>query len=304
MLRVCPWLMPWVVCATLIRLSARASCHSPDSTDECMAQSIGFSMLQMRRNLLMVQPEGSKSSQNRTFLDAIIVLGGGLTDAGLPTPWVEARLARAKAIYDSVAGPSHSGKPHLICSGKGTANEAGAGDDITEAEACARFLVERSVPPHDILQEPLSRDTVGNAFFSRIVHTDFLGAKKVAVVTSKFHMPRTRVIFNHIFSLPSDSLPRGTYALSFEETPNVGVSSEDLLARLEKERDSIHDYKAKMGRFACLRDLHDFIFADHLAYASDGRLRSTSRALDKRLAGTYGLASGIRRALNKSDPHR
>mmetsp|Transcript_82125 Transcript_82125/g.227781 ORF Transcript_82125/g.227781 Transcript_82125/m.227781 type:complete len:226 (+) Transcript_82125:41-718(+) len=178
MLRVCPWLMPWVVCATLIRLSARASCYSPDRTDECMARSIGLSMLQMRRNLLMVQPEGSKSSQNRTFLDAIIVLGGGLTDAGLPTPWVEARLARAKAIYDSVAGPSHSGKPHLICSGKGTANEAGAGDDITEAEACARFLVERSVPPHDILQEPLSRDTVGNAFFSRIVHTDFLGAKK------------------------------------------------------------------------------------------------------------------------------
>mmetsp|Transcript_82125 Transcript_82125/g.227784 ORF Transcript_82125/g.227784 Transcript_82125/m.227784 type:complete len:118 (+) Transcript_82125:603-956(+) len=117
-------------------------------------------------------------------------------------------------------------------------------------------------------------------------------------------MPRTRVIFNHIFSLPSDSLPRGTYALSFEETPNVGVSSEDLLARLEKERVSIHDYKAKMGRFACLRDLHDFIFADHLAYASDGLLRSTSRALDKRLAGTYGLASGIRRALNKSDSHR
>jgi hypothetical protein len=36
-------------------------------------------------------------------------------------------------------------------------------------------------------------DTIGNAWFTRIMHTDITGARNLLVVTSDFHLPRSQV---------------------------------------------------------------------------------------------------------------
>ena len=45
-----------------------------------------------------------------------------------------------------------------------------------------------------------SFDTVGNAYFALTIHAIPAGWRKVAVVTSAFHMPRTRALFEDLWS--------------------------------------------------------------------------------------------------------
>lgn len=63
---------------------------------------------------------------------------------------------------------------------------------IHEGSACAEYLVQhRGVAPSRLLKEVSSYDTVGNAYFGLTIHAIPAGWRKVAVVTSAFHMART-----------------------------------------------------------------------------------------------------------------
>ena len=55
-----------------------------------------------------------------------------------------------------------------------------------------------------ILAETCSYDTIGNAFFARTVHTDPRGLRRLLIVNSKFHMPRTEAIFRWVFGAAPD----------------------------------------------------------------------------------------------------
>lgn len=216
-------------------------------------------------------------------LDGIIVLGGGLTEDGLPKEWVVPRLQEALSLYKTNRGPAPSGSPYIICSGASSANlEASV---VTEAEACARYLMEHNVAPGDILEEPLARDTDGNAYFSRRLHTDVLNLHKLAVVTSEFQMARTEVIFRHVFSLKP--LNGHKYNLSFASTANRGVEKVSLEARAEKEHNSTIFYEENVANITTLSDYHRFMFGDHMAYASERLFVDGSKPLDKDLKGTY-----------------
>jgi uncharacterized SAM-binding protein YcdF (DUF218 family) len=59
------------------------------------------------------------------------------------------------------------------------------------------------LPP---LQEVSSFDTVGNAYFSLMIHVVPAGWRRLAVVTSDFHMPRSRALFADIYSMAGRSL--------------------------------------------------------------------------------------------------
>jgi uncharacterized SAM-binding protein YcdF (DUF218 family) len=51
-----------------------------------------------------------------------------------------------------------------------------------------------------------SYDTVGNAYFSLAIHALPAGWRRLAVVTSDFHMPRSRALFAGVYRLGSRSL--------------------------------------------------------------------------------------------------
>lgn len=81
---------------------------------------------------------------------------------------------------------------HLILSGGYTSH-------ISEARVYYDYLVSIGVPSHCLTLEETSKDTIGNAAWSKkIIEEKNLG-KDIAIITSNYHQQRAQMIFNHIF---------------------------------------------------------------------------------------------------------
>ena len=86
---------------------------------------------------------------------------------------------------------------------------------VWESAASAAYLVNNhGVDPGAIFMETTSYDTIGNAYFTRVQICDVKGWENVWVVTSEFHMPRTKAIFEWIFAA-SGGPPKRRYRMSF-----------------------------------------------------------------------------------------
>ncbi|WP_425642708.1 ElyC/SanA/YdcF family protein [Marinomonas gallaica] len=73
---------------------------------------------------------------------------------------------------------------------------------ISLSEATARFLRVNGVKSNCILQNRASRDTVGDALFTRLHLLARHNIQELTVVTSDYHLHRTRIIFQQL--LPSN----------------------------------------------------------------------------------------------------
>ena len=122
---------------------------------------------------------------------------GGLT-GGKPAAWVAARLDVALK-YDSQTD-------YYLVLSRGTTHKPppldSTGFPIDESFASAAYLLDKGVEQRRVLLESWSLDTIGNAAFARLMHADLRGWRRILVVTSASHMPRTRAIFEWVFSLP------------------------------------------------------------------------------------------------------
>jgi len=132
---------------------------------------------------------------------AIVVPAGGQQMAG-PPPHVAARLEKVLELYEAAAEP----KPYVITTAWGTPHKPcphdAAGFERHEAEDNARWLLDRGVPPSHLLEESTSLETVGNAYFARLLHTEVRGLRRLAIVNNRFHMARTKAVFTHVFAVP------------------------------------------------------------------------------------------------------
>jgi uncharacterized SAM-binding protein YcdF (DUF218 family) len=148
------------------------------------------------------QAREAAQSSPRCCFDAIVVLGGGISPAMPPVRpfpdltesadrmWLAARLFR-----EGVA-------PRIIVSGGGyMAREDGA---TTEASAMRLFLIDLGVPADAIVSEGDSINTIENIRDVRHI----VGDKRVALVTSAYHMPRALQIAAHerlaVAAFPTD----------------------------------------------------------------------------------------------------
>ena len=122
------------------------------------------------------------------IVDIIIVLGGGISEKGLLPNWVLRRLDESISLFNN------SISKKILVTGKGR-----DGYKITEASAMCNYLIQSGIPNQNILLEELSEDTLQNAYYSRANYIDPLGCKSAIVITSKFHMDRTKLIFDNIF---------------------------------------------------------------------------------------------------------
>ncbi|WIM10112.1 YdcF family protein [Enhydrobacter sp.] len=135
------------------------------------------------------QARVAAASAPRCCFDAIVVLGGGIIPAvppARPFPdlndnadrmWLAARL-----FHQGIA-------PRIIVSGGGfMAREDAAA--TTEAAAMRLFLLDLGVPSEAIVSEDRSINTIENL---RYVHR-MVGERRVALVTSAWHMPRALLI--------------------------------------------------------------------------------------------------------------
>ena len=131
-------------------------------------------------------------------LDWIIVLGAQVRGRYI-TNSLRQRLDTAMAYAERFPGCS------VIVSGG-----QGPGEEISEAEAMARYLSENGIPESRIFREGRSTSTRENFRFSR----KYADAEhdKVGIVTNDFHIYRSSLIarqegYEKIHLLPSDSNP-------------------------------------------------------------------------------------------------
>ena len=95
--------------------------------------------------------------------------------------------------------------PKVLCLSAGTAHApqllSPSGLPVWEATASAAHCLRGNAslglpgvaPPTDVLVETTSYDTIGNAYFARVGHTDVAGWRRLLVITSDFHMERSKV---------------------------------------------------------------------------------------------------------------
>jgi hypothetical protein len=183
--------------------------------------------------------------------DAVLIPGGGLTPAGKPLPWVCDRLDAALAA---------EGSPLFVALSTGTVHKPAS---AIESVASAEYLMARGIARERILVDKWSHDTIGNAYFARCMHCEPRALRKLLVITSAFHMPRTRAIFDWVFSLPKTK-----FDLEFLTTPDTGMAQDALAARVEKEAASLTRVHELRDRIRTLQDLHQFVFTEHEVYAT------------------------------------
>lgn len=125
----------------------------------------------------------------------------------------------------------------------------------------------RGVDPRRILLEESSYDTLGNAYFSRVIHTIPRGFTRVLVITSEFHMQRVEAVFRWVYGLDDAKC-----ALAFDAVPDAGMDEAALRARHEKERASLAMFEPLRVRIRSLAELHDYLFTEHGVYSAVRKL--------------------------------
>ena len=169
--------------------------------------------------------------------DCILVLGGGVPPGPrTQLPFVANRCDAAALVRDC---HDDTHKPAILCLSAGTAHApqriSADGLPVWEATASAAHLIDRGVPPSAVFVETTSYDTIGNAYFARVCHTDHAGWRRLLVITSEFHMDRSSAIFEWVYS--ATPLPPGMpyKPLIFLATPDDGLTGEAVGARAARE---------------------------------------------------------------------
>ncbi len=122
---------------------------------------------------------------------AIVVLGGGVLPKNPPRPWVEVAQEGDRVLYG--AKLYREGKaPTIILSG-GRIDWKNGGP--SESQDMAEIVEAMGVPKSAILQDPTSLNTYENAVnVKKILDTKNI-ERRVLLVTSALHMPRSIAIF-------------------------------------------------------------------------------------------------------------
>jgi len=117
--------------------------------------------------------------------DAIVVFGGGVSGAPLAVPGLPGLNRGADREWFAAQLYLAGKAPRVIVS---AAAEPGSRRQ-PGAQGMAEFLVALGVPREAIVLEPQARNTVENARFTE-ERLAALGARRVLLVTSGYHMPR------------------------------------------------------------------------------------------------------------------
>ena len=114
--------------------------------------------------------------------DAIIVLGAAV-HGDEPALVLKKRLDTAREYWQS------NPEARIIVSGG-----MGSGENVTEASAMKKYLVEKGVPARAVIEEDRSTSTLENFRFSKeILNQIFPGEYRAVFVTTSFHVYRAEI---------------------------------------------------------------------------------------------------------------
>lgn len=130
--------------------------------------------------------------------DVIILLGGGVNGTLQPVLYTKGRLETLMRYYRRVPDTP------IIASG-GYAGILKRRPRYTEAQVMKKYLLSHNVPSKYVYLEERSRDTLGNAYYSKQIIKRFPLWRNLLVVTDAEHADRMKWIFKKIFG-PSYSI--------------------------------------------------------------------------------------------------
>ena len=111
--------------------------------------------------------------------DVVIVLGAGIRGERVP-PTLAKRLDKAVVYYGK-----NPGAVIIVCGGQGPQ------EDITEALAMERYLVNKGIPQSKIIKEEESTSTYENFLFARkVLEPHFPQGFSAVLITNSFHIYR------------------------------------------------------------------------------------------------------------------
>jgi len=158
---------------------------------------------------------------------------------------------------------------------------------VWESFVTANYLAQKGIPTDRIFIETTSYDTIGNALFLRLFHTDLRNWRNLLILTSEFHMPRSKAIFDWVFALPlaphgrKDEHHDWKYRLHYLATKNVGLSEEALASRVEREKESLNAVLNLQNTLTSLEDLHNWMTQQHSFYSYVKMAAKSSSNLDE-----------------------
>ncbi len=185
---------------------------------------IYFPSTRIGRDLILKPLEDAYPYPKNPKCSYIVVLGGGITpnspnQGGAPSvrPAVALRLYEAFKLWKSLKVPI------VVSGGKVLSNQA-------ESLAMKKFLLTLGIPKKEVIEESKSRTTFENALYTK----EIVKGKKVCLITSAYHMPRSVMIFKafkvKIVPVPADyraSRGVGYDVLSFIPFPTYLKDSMD-----------------------------------------------------------------------------
>jgi hypothetical protein len=124
-------------------------------------------------------------------IDALIILANLMDKFGKINSESEERVNKALDIYSGLKVP-----PTLVTCGWAYRTD----NNIPIAVAFKNFIIENfDINPEKICIEINSRDTVGDAYFTKVNHAEKCSWRNIVVVTSDYHVKRTIEIFNFVY---------------------------------------------------------------------------------------------------------
>jgi len=179
--------------------------------------------------------------------DVIIALGRGLTDNWKLPEIVVSRLKVIVEIYKK--GKSNK----IIVSGKWSINWDlnGVKPPTTEAEEMKTLLLELGVPDSIIFKEEWSKDTIGNAYFSKVKILKPNNYNYLLVVCADFRIKRVKFLFEKVLG--------EEYKIEYLTTPTKSINDKKFMKIQE------HIFKAQ-SKFLEKMELGDDIFLKSKLY--------------------------------------
>ncbi len=165
--------------------------------------------------------------------EAIVVLGGGIKSPDAPRPMVDVSEQGDRVLY--AAKLYRDNKAPLIIVTGGRIKWRGGGQP--ESANMAQLLEMIGVPPSAILQEPDSLNTYQNAVNVRPILQE-RGIKRVLLVTSALHMPRSLLIFKRqgIEAIPAPT----DFLVSEQDLREPTSSTEGMILNILPDTGRLH----------------------------------------------------------------
>ena len=202
-------------------------------------------------------------SNVKCIKNIICVLCGGLQENGDPNEFVKTRLDKAYEMYNLcnknstiilILGGGTYHKPPFINKDNFVVHESSSGSS---------YLYNKGVNPNSIIREWSSYDTIANGFFTFTNYINYINIDKLTIITSDFHLERSKIIFNYFNNL-------------FNKNKNIeyisvksNLEKKILDIRSKREKKSLNNFKKNI--IEKIKDIESFIkwfYTEHDAYKS------------------------------------